>query len=141
MTEIVEKLKTHNIRATCIRKAILSIFCKMEFALSRSDIENQLPENFDRVTTYRTLNTFLSNGLIHRVADGSGVIKFALCDSERCDFEIHRDEHIHFKCRLCGHTFCITPYNLIPPNLPGGYIIKSFSTSAEGICKDCSDKS
>jgi len=141
MSKIVENLRTHNIRATTIRKTILSVFYDSGFALSHSDIEDQLSEKFDRVTIYRTLNTFINNGVIHRVADGSGVIKYALCDSEKCDVEIHRDEHIHFKCRVCGHTFCIIADNLDSPGLPKGYILDSFSISVEGICKECSDKS
>ena len=96
-------LKEHQLRPTPGRKDTLQIFLKHYFALSHGDIEHEMPENVDRVTLYRTLKTFLDKGLIHKVLDNGGGLKYALCN-DHCNTTGHKHNHIHFKCIY----FCIS---------------------------------
>src|SRR3546814_11691606 len=76
-------------------------FLKKDYALSHSDIESEIAEDIDRVTVYRTLKTFYDRGLIHKVLDDGGSLKYTLCTGA-CSATEHRHEHVHFKCTECG---------------------------------------
>lgn len=131
-------LKDHDIRPTEVRRSVLDIFYKRGFAMSQAEIAAELIGEFDRVTIYRTLNKFAQSGLIHKVVDESNTTKYALCDDKQCDIETHRDEHVHFKCRICGHTFCLNSVEVTLPALPRGYQSNFYMITAEGVCKNCS---
>ena len=96
-------LKDFKLRSTPSREAILLAFLQRDYALSHGDVERQVPENFDRVTVYRTLKTFLDKGLIHKVLDDEGSLKYALC-TEACTSVNHHHDHVNFKCTKCGET-------------------------------------
>lgn len=132
-----EILKVNNLRVTSCRRDVLATFIGKKVALSHGDLEETLKENFDRVTIYRTLKTFLDNDLIHKVLDDSGTTKYALCSHDH-DEPHHDHEHVHFKCEVCGNTNCIQEINLPKIKLPEGYIGKETSLLVLGICKNCS---
>jgi Fur family transcriptional regulator, ferric uptake regulator len=132
-----EILKENNLRVTSCRRDVLATFIGKKVALSHGDLEEALKENFDRVTIYRTLKTFLDNDLIHKVLDDSGTTKYALCSHDH-DEPHHDHEHVHFKCEICGDTSCIQELNLPKITLPEGYIGKETSLLILGICKKCS---
>jgi len=134
---IDNSLKARDIRPTEVRRFVLDVFRNRGFALSQAEITTELTGAFDRVTIYRTLNKFIKSGLIHKVVDESNITKYALCD-DHCDIETHRDEHVHFRCRICGHTFCLNSVKVSFPALPRGYQMNLLMITAEGICKDCS---
>jgi len=130
-------LKVNGLRMTNSRSAIIDIFCAADAAIGHAELEDALvEEDFDRVTIYRTINTFLDKGIIHKVMDGSGVGKFALC-SAKCDEHEHHDDHVHFSCLACGNTTCME--DLMVPNihLPKGYEIKEANLLLKGICGNC----
>ena len=132
-----EILKENNLRVTSCRRDVLDTFLGRKVALSHADLEDALKENFDRVTIYRTLKTFLESDLIHKVLDDSGIAKYALCNHS--SLEPHHDhEHVHFKCEICGNTNCIDEISLPKIILPSGYQPKEMNLLVQGICKNCS---
>ncbi|MCB0274744.1 MAG: transcriptional repressor [Calditrichaeota bacterium] len=130
-------LAKYRIRSTEIRERILGLFQDCSFALSHSEVLNRLGEGADRVTVYRTLNTFVEHGLIHKVVDGQGVTNFALCQSNCRHQEVHHHDHLHFQCKKCGHTFCLEKVTLPSLNIPDGFQLEEINIRAEGICEDC----
>lgn len=130
-------LKDHQLRVTSCRKDVLETFLKKNIALSHSDLEEDLKENFDRVTIYRTLKTFLDSDLIHKVLDDTGVTKYALCHHNAAE-KHHDHEHVHFKCDVCGETKCIAEISLPNIDLPKGFIAKEKSLLIQGTCDRCS---
>ena len=68
MQAIRKILKDSELRYTKPRAEILSIFLEKEHALSHADLENNLSKDIDRVTIYRTLNTFLEGGIFGKVS-------------------------------------------------------------------------
>jgi len=138
MSEIVLKdtLKEHRLRSTQCRADILAIFYEHDFALSHADIEEKVSEHYDRVTVYRTLKTFVDKGLIHKVLDDNGSQKYALCNDD-CSEELHRHEHINFKCVKCGLTTCLDEADIPGVKLPAGYVPMDISMLVTGYCKDC----
>lgn len=135
MSSTAEILKDNHLRVTSCRRDVLQTFLQRKIALSHSDLEEALKENFDRVTIYRTLKTFLDSDLIHKVLDDSGSTKYALCLHE---IQSHDHEHVHFKCEKCGQTICIEEISLPPVQLPKGYVSKEMNLLVQGICKKCS---
>lgn len=128
-------LKNFNLRSTPNRQEILHLFLQKNYALSHGDIEKEIDNSLDRVTVYRTLKTFLDKGLIHKVLDDEGSLKYALC-SEACTTMEHHHEHVHFKCTGCGQTYCL---NVDVPSvkLPKGYKAEAVNLLIQGICERC----
>ena len=128
-------LKKHKLRITDCRKDILNLFLENKYALSNALIEEHLSEYFDRVTIYRTLRTFLDKGLVHKVLDDSGSVKFALC-MDSCQSEHHHD-HVHFKCEVCGKTVCIEKVVIPMVALPAGFMPVEYNLLITGKCSVC----
>jgi len=130
-----EILKGSKLRITNSRTQVLNFFLKQKYAVPHSDIELEL-EALDRVTIYRTLNTFLEKGLIHEVNDGSGAIKYAVC-AEHCHEGHHHDNHVHFRCMKCKQTRCLESMVIPQMDLPQGYTFQQANLVIEGLCADC----
>ena len=129
-------LKNFKLRSTPSRQAILYLFLKKDYALSHGDIEKEVEDYLDRVTVYRTLKTFLTRGLIHKVLDDQGSPKYALC-ADSCTSAHHHHDHVHFKCTNCGQTNCLDV--IIPEiKLPRGYKAEETNLLIQGICGQCS---
>ena len=134
--EIKSILKKNSLSVTGSREKILSLFLSQEGALAHGDIERRAGEKFDRVTVYRTLQTFVEKGIIHAIPTADNSIRYALCKDE-CSEGHHHDHHIHFVCSRCETTYCLD--NVVTPaiNLPQGYVSSHIEVVVEGICKDC----
>ncbi len=130
-------LQEYKLRITNCRKQVLKTFLDRKSALSHSDLEEVLKLDYDRVTLYRTLKTFLENDLIHRVLDDSGSTKYALCSHTHGVNVDHDHEHVHFKCEKCGKTICIEEVSLPRVVLPKGYINKEVNLLVTGVCDKC----
>ena len=75
MQNLEHILKHHNLRITQVRLEILQFFQTNKIALTHADLETFFSKKFDRVTIYRTLTSFLENGLLHKIPDDSGIAK------------------------------------------------------------------
>jgi Fur family ferric uptake transcriptional regulator len=138
-TRALKILQSFKLRNTDCRKEILDIFLSKSFALSNADIELKVGKEFDRVTVYRTLKTFLTKGIIHKVLDDTGNPKYALC-KEHCTHEEHHHQHVHFKCNECGQTNCLEEIEIPPIQLPLGYKSTESNLLISGTCVDCTHK-
>jgi len=130
-------LSRENIRTTAIRLKLLRILVNSEYALTFRDLNDRLEQQFDRVTIYRTLNTFLNHDIIHRIVDGAESKKYAMSDIISEGYKGHSKSHMHFKCERCNKVYCLP----IPENesldLPDGFEYRSCTTMVKGICKRC----
>lgn len=131
-------LSDFNLRPTACRNEVLNILKSVGFALSQGDIEQKISSNFDRVTIYRTLKSFLSQGLIHKVLDDLGGVKYALC-KEMCHQgeQAHQHDHVHFKCNQCGQTICLEQVNIPKIQLPARFSKLESNLLIQGICDQC----
>lgn len=128
-------LKTHKLRSTPNRQTILHLFLRKDHALSHADIEKEIADALDRVTVYRTLKTFLNRGLIHKVLDDEGSLKYALCNSD-CSVAEHHHDHVHFKCVKCGQTNCLD-VDVPQIRLPRDYKPDEINVLIQGVCAYC----
>ncbi|MEL7146965.1 MAG: transcriptional repressor [Bacteroidota bacterium] len=127
-------LKQHSLRVTDCRMDVLSFFSSREHALSSRDLEVSLPD-YDRVTLFRTLNSFVDKGLLHRIPAESGAANYALCH-EHCHPGDHSHDHVHFTCDSCGQVECIESARVPTIELPG-YQVREFNYLVSGTCKTC----
>ena len=130
-----EKLYKKHIRPTAMRLLVLETLSGQKTAISLSNLEKSF-ENSDRITLYRTLKTFKENGLVHRIDDGTGAPKYALCE-EGCDCDIERDLHVHFHCKMCNETFCLPKYKIPEIGLPEKFRPEEANLVVKGICAKC----
>jgi Fur family transcriptional regulator, ferric uptake regulator len=135
MSPSIQILKDFKLKSTPGRLAILKAFLNRNYALSHGDVEREVPTDFDRVTIYRTLKTFLDKGLIHKVLDDEGSLKYALCN-EACSTATHHHNHVHFKCTKCGQTNCLQ-VDIPGVKLPKGYLARELNLLIQGVCEKC----
>ena len=137
--QVQQTLRRHNMSVTGSRKKILHLFLEQPGALAHGDIEKKAGEKFDRVTIYRTLQTFVEKGLIHTIPTADNTIRYALC-KEACTEGHHHDHHVHFVCSSCHITYCLDDVVTPTVKLPEGYSYNKIEVVAEGICENCNTK-
>lgn len=132
--KIDKKLENRNIKPTAMRELVLELLAEQKAAISLPELERKF-EKADKATLYRTLKTFEENKLIHRIEDGSGSVKYALCH-EACECA-PEDLHIHFLCTKCHHTYCLNDVPIPAINLPIGFNLDTINMVVKGICSNC----
>lgn len=128
MSQALALLTKYGMRITPTRRRVIDIFLKSRYALTPQEIEEEMPE-YDRVTIYRTLLSFLEAGVINRVLGESG---------QR--FHLKKDDsnvHLNFKCNQCGYVSTLDAPE-IPLTLPQGFTPKNIHLLVVGTCSDCS---
>ncbi|MAM17409.1 Fur family transcriptional regulator [Mesonia oceanica] len=136
MSEIETLLIKHNVRPTAMRILIYKFMAKKERAIALTEIEQAFVKS-DRATLSRTIKTFETNGIVHQIDDGTGIPKYALCETG-CNCEVDQDLHIHFHCTNCDETVCLTDHKIPHINLPEGYMAENVNLVVKGICEKCS---
>ncbi len=136
MEQQLDILKKNNLSITDSRKKILDLFLKNNGALAHADIEKNTGEIFDRVTVYRTLQTFVEKGIIHNIPTTDNSILYALC-KDNCEAGHHHDNHVHFICDSCGKTICLDDVTVPTVKLPKGFKPNHAEMVVNGICGDC----
>ena len=136
MTQNIEDfLETKHIRPTAMRILTFKFLDGQQVATSLTDIEQAFNRS-ERTTLYRTLKTFEEHGVVHKIDDGSGGTKYALCE-ENCRCDLDTDLHLHFHCNNCGETVCLTNHKIPQINLPEGYLAEDVNLVVKGICEKC----
>lgn len=135
MQDLEKKLKARKIHPTAMRLLVLKELQNSEHAVSLNELE-ELFDQADKTTLYRTLKTFEKNKLAHSIEDGTGSVKYALCD-ETCEC-LPEEAHIHFHCAKCGHTYCMKDVSLPKISLPKKFKAEETSLVVKGLCDKCS---
>ena len=134
--DIQSILSSKKLRKTAPRKLILDALIDSDHALSSPDME-ELFQDMDRVTIYRTLKTFEEKGIVHKIMDDQGVMNYALCE-DGCTTHTHHDDHIHFECTQCHKTYCLTDrIDVGQLALPDGFEARELAFKIKGLCDQC----
>lgn len=133
---IEDILKKNQLSVTDGRKKILELFISSNGALAHADIEEKTGESFDRVTVYRTLNTFVEKGIIHHIPTTDNSVLYALC-KDNCEAGHHHDNHVHFVCEVCNKTICLDEVTVPEVKLPRGFRPSHSEMVVNGVCGDC----
>lgn len=133
---IGELLHYHGLKKTPIRTEMLSLFMSHDVALSASDIVSLIKANHDKVTIYRALYSFEEHGILHKASEDVQGIKYALCSRE-CPDTAHTEQHAHFNCEECNHTYCLEDVFVPKIQLSNEFSVNSAHYVFNGICKSC----
>ena len=136
MNSVLDILKKNDLSVTDGRKKILDLFLSSEGALAHADIETNTSNAFDRVTVYRTLQTFVEKGIIHNIPTTDNSILYALCKDD-CEEGHHNDNHVHFICNNCSKTICLDDVIVPTVKLPKGFTPNKTQMVVNGVCADC----
>jgi len=129
-------LRSRNLRVTPFRVNVLEVFRQHKNAIDLNQIENALGD-FDRITLYRTLKTFIENGLIHEIVMPGDIKKMALCKDECANEDhAHHHQHLHFKCDNCQEIFCLELDHFPEIKYPK-FKINQLEIQGSGICVNC----
>ena len=135
MNSVLDILKKNDLSVTDGRKKILDLFLSSEGALAHADIETNTSNAFDRVTVYRTLQTFVEKGIIHNIPTTDNSILYALCKDD-CEEGHHHDNHVHFICNNCSKTICLDDVIVPTVKLPKGFTPNKTQMVVNGVCAD-----
>lgn len=133
---VLDILKKNQLSITAGRIKILELFLNSAGALAHADIEKNTGETFDRVTVYRTLQTFVDKGIIHHIPTTDNSILYALC-KDNCEAGHHHDNHVHFICDICNNTICLDDVIIPTVKLPKGFKPRRAEMMVNGVCGDC----
>ena len=135
MKNIEDFLIQKQVKPTAMRLLVYKFLEMQLVTTSLTDIELAF-DKVERTTIYRTLKTFEKNGLVHKIDDGSGIAKFALCE-DQCNCDLETDLHLHFHCTNCSETICLTEQKIPHINLPPGFKAIDANLVVKGICNKC----
>jgi Fe2+ or Zn2+ uptake regulation protein len=87
----------------------------------------------NKVTIYRTLESLVEAGLVHRAFIDERSQHYELadkCTEHQC--------HPHFVCSDCGQMHCMTEVSVpMATSPPAGFVINRQQVRLEGICPSC----
>ncbi len=130
-----ERLEKKGVRVTAIRILVFEALAKAPGTMSLADLETEL-ETVDKSSIFRTLEVFERNHIVHSIDDGTGSVKYEICEGE--DDCTLADMHTHFYCESCHRTFCLKDISAPIVDLPGGFQAHSINYIVKGLCPRCS---
>jgi Fe2+ or Zn2+ uptake regulation protein len=122
------------LKRTAQRRTILDVLLKARTPQTADEIMTAMNrKSANKVTVYRTLESLVEAGLVHRAFVRKRAVYFELAD--RCtDAQCHP----HFTCVSCGATNCVIGASVpIAKGLEKGFIIHRQQVYLEGLCPRC----
>jgi Fur family ferric uptake transcriptional regulator len=104
MKELEQKLLDRDVKPTALRLLIFKAMVEYPQAFSLSDLEVVL-ETVDKSTISRTITLFHDHLVIHSIDDGSGSIKYSVCNDD-CQCTLN-ELHVHFRLRDIQLNFAV----------------------------------
>lgn len=136
-TAIEDRFQQRGIRPTAMRLLVYRELERCHSPQSLRDLEDRMV-TADRSTIFRTLTLLLQHHLIHAIEDGSGALKYEICHGhDECTID---DQHTHFYCEVCEHTYCLHNTPIPQVELPGGFHIHTINYLIKGVCPNCAEK-
>ena len=129
-----ELLGSVNLRRTRPRTSILCVLLGAVKPLTQEQIAIKLGGDApDKVTIYRTLESFVDSGLVHKAYLRERSWHFELahnCSENQC--------HPHFTCTDCGDTHCLTDVSIpLAATAQRGFAVSRQRVQLEGLCPKC----
>lgn len=132
-----EFLRAQGLRKTPVRVGVVDVLSKSGRPMSVPQILGKL-KGVDSVTVYRTLNTFVEKGLVHRVKSEDRSWLFAMGPAQKA----HEHKHPHFVCENCGKVECLAG-SVIPDafvanlGVKKDYSVTYSEVVLHGMCPAC----
>ena len=130
-------LSRNGISRTQFRTELLNFFYSSNMSLSVEDILRHFDNSINKVTVYRSLESFENKGLIHKVPDTNNLKRYSLCRENECNVISHNHNHGHFICYSCNQTFCLEEVEVPDTICMKGFYVQELKLTAEGYCQKC----
>lgn len=130
-------LRSLGLRKTPVRVGVLEVLGKAGRPMSVPQLLGKL-RGVDSVTVYRTLNTFVEKGIVHRVRSEDRSWLYALGPAQKA----HEHKHPHFVCERCGKVECLEG-SIIPDDfierlgVQKQYLVTYPEVVLHGTCPNC----
>ncbi len=131
---VIKILEERGIKPTSTRILVFSAMLKFNRAFSLGDLEHELL-SIDKSTISRTIHLFNDNLLIHKFDDGSGSVKYSVCQ-ENCGCN-DNEYHLHFYCNYCKKAFCLENVSVPKIEMPENMEIEGVNFVIKGYCGKC----
>jgi Fur family ferric uptake transcriptional regulator len=127
-------LVSAKLKRTAPRMAVLSVLLDADKPQTVYQIAAKLSGKApNKVTIYRTLESFCRAGLVHKAFTHKRAVYFELasrCSELQC--------HPHFTCKSCGVTNCLIGLSVpLVKGLKKGFVIHRQQVRLEGLCPRC----
>jgi Fur family ferric uptake transcriptional regulator len=127
-------LGSMKLRRTDQRRTILEVLLNAKKPQTADEIMTAMSrKSANKVTVYRTLESMVRTGLVHRALVHKRAEHFELadrCTDEQC--------HPHFTCVSCGATNCVVGVSVpLVKHLEEGFVIHRQQVHLEGLCPQC----
>jgi len=137
-TGIEALLKKAELKRTPVRIGVLELLHAADQPLDVLDLLKKLPSFTEPVTVYRTLNTFVTKKIVHRVRGEDRSWRYAIGNPTNAD----KHQHAHFVCDSCGKVECVDDIKISSKlmekaNPAPGYVIHYPEVLLHGICAKC----
>ncbi len=130
-------LREAGIRVTAVRLLVWrTIHREFSGIFNLAELEQKLP-TVDKSTLFRTLGLLSENHLLDTIDDGSGSQKYCIRHFGDARSGMR---HVHFNCRICHQTVCLTDVILPEVTLPEGYTVEDTEYVVKGVCPKCAGK-
>ncbi|KAF5066368.1 hypothetical protein DSECCO2_264390 [anaerobic digester metagenome] len=130
----INRLEKQDIKLTAIRLLVLEAISNKKEIFSLLELEAELG-TIDKSTLFRTLTLFQQHMVVHSIDDGSGSLKYSVCDEE-CDCS-PQWQHVHFYCTACNRAYCLREIPIPPVQLPVGFEYGTINYVIKGVCDQC----
>lgn len=129
-----EILKSARLYHTKCRAAVLDVLTAADRPLSQTEVAERLGRyHLDKVTIYRTLESFIAAGFVHKV-----FLHERACHYEMADHCTVSQCHPHFVCTDCARTYCLPQASVpITAIAPAGFVVRRQEVRLEGLCPAC----
>ena len=132
-----QTLRDAGIRVTAVRLLVWrTIHRECSGIFNLAELEQKLP-TVDKSTLFRTLGLLSESHLLDTIDDGSGSQKYCIRHFGDPQSEMR---HVHFNCRICHKTVCLTEVTLPEVKLPKGYTAEDTEYVVKGVCPKCTEK-
>ena len=129
-----ERFEHRGVKPTAMRLLVYKELERARRPLSLRELEERMT-TAERSTIFRALTLLRDHHLVHDIEDGSGAVRYEICESD--DHHHHDDQHIHFYCERCHRTFCFRNTRIPQVALPQGFRMTSVNYMVKGLCPDC----
>ena len=135
--EAIEILQNHQIKKTSPRVSIIQALQTSQNPLSEGEVKEKMGALYDRITFYRSVQTLMEAGIIHRIVADNITVKYALnsCDKGHK----HQTDHIHFFCQDCNSLICLDEVKTQRYSLPKGFTAQECDVIIKGLCNKCNE--
>jgi len=135
--KIIATLKSLGIHITRCRIAVFKMFYHHNEALPTSYINKYFSGSIDRISVYRVLKIFIQKGILLRIPNTEGEMRYMLSNDKKDNSAIGKKQVAYFVCTSCEQMKLLDEPVFDQFKLPENINANHCYFLIEGLCKSC----